>query len=50
MGFARWLIATLLFASNYYFYGHTGYFSHSAANAPLLQTWSLAVEEQFYIF
>ncbi|MFZ2996953.1 acyltransferase family protein [Sphingobium sp.] len=50
VGFARSLIATLLFASNCYFYGHTGYFSHSAANAPLLHTWSLAVEEQFYIF
>ena len=30
--------------------GETGYFVAAAASKPLLHTWSLAVEEQFYIF
>lgn len=41
--------ATTLFASNLYFAGHSGYFGSAAEEAPLLHTWSLAVEEQFYI-
>jgi peptidoglycan/LPS O-acetylase OafA/YrhL len=35
-------------ASNFYFYWHTGYFDQSAGVMPLLHTWSLGVEEQFY--
>ena len=34
--------------SNLYFYGNTGYFDQAAELQPLLHTWSLAVEEQFY--
>ncbi len=34
--------------SNFYFYFNTGYFDGTAESAPLLQTWSLGVEEQFY--
>ena len=41
--------ATVLFASNLYFARHSGYFGSAAEEAPLLHTWSLAVEEQFYI-
>ncbi|UZW55309.1 acyltransferase [Sphingobium sp. JS3065] len=41
--------ATVLFASNLYFAGQSGYFGGAAEEAPLLHTWSLAVEEQFYI-
>ena len=48
--FGRSLIFLPLFLSNFYFYKHSGYFENSAALRPLLQTWSLAVEEQFYIF
>lgn len=36
--------------SNFYFWRATGYFSPSAELMPLLHTWSLAVEEQFYLF
>jgi peptidoglycan/LPS O-acetylase OafA/YrhL len=35
--------------SNIFFYGHTGYFDQAADLMPLLHTWSLAVEEQFYV-
>ena len=42
------LIATVLFASNLFF-ANFGYFSPAADELPLLHTWSLAVEEQFYI-
>lgn len=38
-----------LFASNVYFWQDTGYFAAAAAEKPLLHTWSLAVEEQFYL-
>jgi peptidoglycan/LPS O-acetylase OafA/YrhL len=37
-------------ASNIYFLGNTGYFDTASNTMPLLHTWSLAVEEQFYIF
>ncbi|QXT35546.1 acyltransferase [Sphingomonas sanguinis] len=43
------LAATILFASNIQFYGDTGYFTAVAGSRPLLHTWSLAVEEQFYL-
>ena len=44
------LIAVVLFISNIYFWQNSGYFSPSADEIPLLHTWSLAVEEQYYIF
>lgn len=43
------LIATSVFASNILFYLQSGYFESAAELKPLLHTWSLAVEEQFYI-
>lgn len=36
-------------ASNIYFWQKTGYFDGPADLKPLLHTWSLAVEEQFYL-
>ena len=39
--------ATLL--SNYFFYRQAGYFEAGSETKPLLHTWSLAVEEQFYL-
>jgi peptidoglycan/LPS O-acetylase OafA/YrhL len=36
------------FSSNFYFWGHTAYFGTPNVQ-PLLHTWSLAVEEQFYL-
>ncbi|HEY4555762.1 MAG TPA: acyltransferase family protein, partial [Lysobacter sp.] len=41
--------ATLLFASNVFFWRTSGYFNTESGINPLLHTWSLAVEEQFYI-
>lgn len=38
-----------LMAANFYFWHHTGYFDGPAELKPLLHTWSLAVEEQFYL-
>ncbi len=47
---AKSAIAAALSASNVYFWMDSGYFSGTALAKPLLHTWSLAVEEQFYIF
>jgi peptidoglycan/LPS O-acetylase OafA/YrhL len=41
--------AAALFVSNNYFFLQRGYFTADAATTPLLHTWSLGVEEQFYI-
>ncbi|WFR77799.1 acyltransferase family protein [Janthinobacterium rivuli] len=38
------------FISNFLLWGEAGYFDSSADAKPLLHLWSLAVEEQFYIF
>src|SRR3954453_7288099 len=35
--------------SNFYFFNHTGYFDVASDLMPLLHTWSLGVEEQFYL-
>ncbi len=43
------IIALLLCASNVKFWWETGYFSPAAHEKPLLHTWSLSVEEQFYL-
>jgi peptidoglycan/LPS O-acetylase OafA/YrhL len=48
--FSSSLAAATLFASNVYFYATADYFAAAADTQPLLHTWSLAVEEQFYIF
>ncbi len=48
--FIRSVIATLTFTSNIFFWRDGGYFGSSDALKPLLHTWSLAVEEQFYLF
>ncbi len=41
---------TALFSSNIYFWSEAGYFQKAAELKPLLHTWSLGVEEQYYIF
>lgn len=43
------LIAVCLFLSNIFFSQEINYFSRDAELNPLLHTWSLAVEEQFYL-
>ena len=47
--FAQSLFATTLFSSNILFWHEGGYFDAVATVKPLLHTWSLAVEEQFYL-
>lgn len=47
--FGKSIIATTLFVSNIFFWQQSGYFEGSSLLKPLLHTWSLAVEEQFYI-
>lgn len=47
--FGNSLVATVLFSSNFLFWSETGYFAAPSEFKPLLHTWSLAVEEQFYI-
>jgi peptidoglycan/LPS O-acetylase OafA/YrhL len=44
------MAATTLFFSNILFWSQSGYFDTPSLQKPLLHTWSLAVEEQFYIF
>ncbi len=48
--FAQSIISTITFSSNILFWLETGYFATEAELKPLLHTWSLAVEEQFYLF
>lgn len=42
-------LATVFFSSNFEFWRVTGYFDVAAIQKPLLHTWSLGVEEQFYL-
>lgn len=44
------VIGTIFFISNIVFWKQSGYFSADSDFKPLLHTWSLGVEEQFYIF
>jgi peptidoglycan/LPS O-acetylase OafA/YrhL len=47
--FAKSLVAVCLFSSNIEFWKETGYFAPAVGEKPLLHTWSLAVEEQYYL-
>ena len=47
--FSHSLVAVSLFASNILFWRESGYFAAAAEEKPLLHTWSLAVEEQYYV-
>ena len=49
-GMAQSILATLFFVSNFWFYIETDYFSGAAELKPFIHTWSLAIEEQFYLF
>lgn len=46
---ARSAMNTAIFTSNFAFNQTAGYFAPAAEAQPLLHTWSLAVEEQFYV-
>lgn len=47
--FSQAIAAIILFSSNIIFWRKEDYFAPAAEENPLLHTWSLAVEEQFYI-
>ena len=47
--FGQSLVAVSSFSSNILFWIESGYFETEAEFKPLLHTWSLAIEEQFYI-
>ena len=47
--FSESLVSTSLFFSNFLFWKESGYFEIASELKPLLHTWSLALEEQFYI-
>jgi len=46
---ARVAAASTIFASNWYFYATADYFNANLNTNLLLHTWSLAIEEQFYL-
>lgn len=48
--FAQSVSAISLFSSNILFWQQSGYFEADATAKPLLHTWSIAVEEQYYLF
>lgn len=43
------MVSSAYFASNIFFFGDTGYFTSPSHTKPLLHTWSLSIEEQFYV-
>ena len=47
--FGQSLFSAALFISNIFFYVETDYFNDYSQTSPLLHTWSLSVEEQFYL-
>jgi peptidoglycan/LPS O-acetylase OafA/YrhL len=43
-------LATIFYSANWYFVAqHANYFATATGQSPLLHTWSLAIEEQFYL-
>lgn len=47
--FSESIVAASTFASNIFFWRTSGYFDTATQLKPLIHTWSLAVEEQYYI-
>jgi peptidoglycan/LPS O-acetylase OafA/YrhL len=51
VSYGKSLASAVFFAANIFFYNETGgYFNGNTSLMPLHHTWSLAVEEQFYLF
>jgi peptidoglycan/LPS O-acetylase OafA/YrhL len=49
VNYSKSLLSALHFGSNYFFYGEDSYTASASIYKPLLHTWSLALEWQFYI-
>lgn len=47
--FSQSLVSVVVFSSNILFWMKTGYFASAAELKPLLHTWSLSIEEQYYL-
>ena len=47
--FLRTILGVATFTSNIMFWSQSGYFERASSEKPLLHTWSLGIEEQFYI-
>lgn len=47
--FGQSLVAVSIFSSNILFWMESGYFETASEIKPLIHTWSLAIEEQYYI-
>jgi peptidoglycan/LPS O-acetylase OafA/YrhL len=47
--FGRSLVSSAAFVSNQFFFRHADYFGGQSDLKPLLHTWSLSIEEQFYV-
>jgi peptidoglycan/LPS O-acetylase OafA/YrhL len=50
IAFGKSLFANGFFSSNVYFWKSSDYFNEVTEFFPLLHTWSLSIEEQFYLF
>ena len=48
--FSEGVVSVFTFSSNILFWRTSGYFDTDSELKPLLHTWSLAVEEQYYVF
>ena len=47
--FSQSLMSSIFFSSNFFFWQNTGFYFAENELKPLIHTWSLSVEEQFYI-
>lgn len=49
LSFSKSLISSILFLSNFFFWRERGYFGTAVEEKPLIHTWSLSIEEQYYL-
>lgn len=47
--FSTSVVSVILFGSNFLFWRHVSYFNADTSVMPLIHTWSLSVEEQYYL-